>query len=93
MSVVEEKLSEYLSIFSKNFTIKTIIMTLMILFFNWSKSRIIKVDSLNFECVKSIQKLYKSAKIIVIDSNSPDKTYFQRLKQKKITVRILTYNQ
>ena len=38
-----------------------------------------------FECVKSIQKLYKSAKIIVIDSNSPDKTYFQRLKQKKIT--------
>jgi hypothetical protein len=34
MSVVDEKLSEYFSIFSKNFTIKTIIMTLMILFFN-----------------------------------------------------------
>ena len=36
-----------------------------------------------FECVKSIQKYYKSAKIGVIESNSPDKTYFQRLKQKK----------
>ena len=39
-----------------------------------------------FECVKSIQKYYKSAKIIVIDSNSPDKTYFQRLKEKRIIV-------
>ena len=29
-----------------------------------------------FECVKSIKKYYKSAKIAVIDSNSPDKTYF-----------------
>ena len=39
-----------------------------------------------FECVKSIQKYYKSAKIVVVDSNSPDKTYFQRLKEKKVTV-------
>ena len=39
-----------------------------------------------FECVNSIQKYYKSAKIVVIDSNSPDKTYFQRLKEKKVTV-------
>ena len=39
-----------------------------------------------FECVKSIQKHYKSAKIVVVDSNSPDKTYFQRLKEKKVTV-------
>ena len=30
-----------------------------------------------FECVKSIQKHYKSAKIVVVDSNSPDKTYFK----------------
>ena len=34
-----------------------------------------------FKCVKSIQKNYKSPKIVVIDSNSPDKTYFQRLKE------------
>ena len=39
-----------------------------------------------FECVKSIQKYYKSAKIVIIDSNSPNKTYFQRLKKKNINV-------
>ena len=39
-----------------------------------------------FECVKSIQKYYKSAKIAVVDSNSPDKTYFQRLKKNRISI-------
>ncbi len=39
-----------------------------------------------FKCVSSIQKYYKSAKIIVIDSNSPNKSYFEKLKKKKITV-------
>ena len=38
-----------------------------------------------FECVKSIQKYYKS-QIAVIDSNSPDKSYFKKLKEKKVTV-------
>ena len=49
-----------------------------------------------FECVKSIQKYYKSAKIVVIDSNSPDKTYFQKLKTitcKKCPHRKVDYNQ
>ncbi len=39
-----------------------------------------------FECVSSIQKYYKSPRIVVIDSNSPDKSYFKKLKEKKITV-------
>ena len=43
-----------------------------------------------FECVKSIQKYYKSAKIVVIDSNSPDKSYFQRLKENHIYNKGLT---
>ena len=30
-----------------------------------------------FECVNSIQKYYKSPQIAVIDSNSPDKSYFK----------------
>ena len=34
-----------------------------------------------FECVKSIQKHYKSPHIAVIDSNSPDKSYFKRIKK------------
>ena len=38
------------------------IITLVILFFNWSKSRIIKVESLNFEFIKSIS-LTKSSYI------------------------------
>ena len=36
-----------------------------------------------FECVKSIQKYYKYPQIAVIDSNSPDKSYFKKLKEKK----------
>ena len=39
-----------------------------------------------FECVKSIQKYYKYPQIAVIDSNSPDKSYFKKLKEKKVTV-------
>ena len=39
-----------------------------------------------FECVKSIQKYYKSPQIAVIDSNSPDKSYFKKLKEKKVIV-------
>ena len=30
-----------------------------------------------------IQKYYKSPQIAVIDSNSPDKSYFKKLKKKK----------
>ena len=36
-----------------------------------------------FECVKSIQKYYKYPQIAVIDSNSPNKSYFKKLKKKK----------
>ncbi len=39
-----------------------------------------------FECVNSIQKYYKLPQIVVIDSNSPDKTYFKKLKDKKVIV-------
>lgn len=48
------KFSEYLSTFSKNLTIRTIIITLIILFFNWSKSLIFNVYSVNFAFAKSI---------------------------------------
>ena len=39
-----------------------------------------------FECVNSIQKYYKSPQIAVIDSNSPDKSYFKKLKKKGVIV-------
>ena len=39
-----------------------------------------------FECVNSIQKYYQSTQIVVIDSNSPDKSYFKSLKKKKVIV-------
>ena len=39
-----------------------------------------------FECVNSIQKYYKSPQIAVIDSNSPDKSYFKKLKEKGVIV-------
>ena len=39
-----------------------------------------------FDCVNSIQKYYKSPQIVVIDSNSPDKSYFKKLKQKKVII-------
>jgi len=39
-----------------------------------------------FECVKSIQKYYKYPQIAVIDSNSPDKSYFKKLKNFEIAV-------
>ena len=39
-----------------------------------------------FECIDSIQKYYKSPQIAVIDSNSPDKSYFKKLKEKGVIV-------
>ena len=45
-------------------------------FFNGSNTSI-------FNCVDSILKFYKNPKIVVIDSNSPDKSYFKELIKKK----------
>lgn len=39
-----------------------------------------------FNCVDSIKKFYHNPNIVVIDSDSPDKKYFEVLKKKKITV-------
>ncbi len=39
-----------------------------------------------FKCVNSILKYYKLPKIVVVDSNSPNKTYFNKLKKKKVIV-------
>lgn len=39
-----------------------------------------------FNCTNSILKYYKNPSIVVIDSNSPDKTYFRKLKSKSIEV-------
>ena len=39
-----------------------------------------------FECVNSIKRYYKSPQIAVIDSNSPDKSYFEKLKEKGVIV-------
>lgn len=39
-----------------------------------------------FKCVDSILKLYKNPKIVVVDSDSLDKTYFEKLIKKKVTV-------
>ena len=36
--------------------------------------------------MNSIQKCYKSPQIVVIDSNSPDKSYFKKLKEKGVIV-------
>ena len=46
ISIGVVKFSENLRTFSKNLTINTIIITLIILFFNWSKSLIFRVDSI-----------------------------------------------
>ena len=54
ISIGVVKFSENLRTFSKNLTINTIIITLIILFFNWSKSLIFRVDSENFAFAKSI---------------------------------------
>jgi hypothetical protein len=48
-------------------------------FFNGSNTSI-------FNCVDSILKFYKNPKIVVIDSNSPDKSYFKELIKKKVTI-------
>lgn len=39
-----------------------------------------------FRCVNSILKFYKNPKIVVIDSDSPDKSYFKKLLEKKVTI-------
>lgn len=39
-----------------------------------------------FESTNSILKYYKNPSIVVIDSDSPDKTYFKKLKSKSIEV-------
>lgn len=39
-----------------------------------------------FDCIDSIKKYYHKPNIVVIDSDSPDKTYFKILKKNKITV-------
>ena len=54
MSIGVVKFSENLRTFSKNLTINTIIITLIILFLSWSKSLIFRVESVNFELAKSI---------------------------------------
>ena len=48
-------------------------------FFNGSNTSI-------FNCVDSILKFYKNPKIVVVDSNSPDKSYFKELIKKKVTI-------
>ena len=52
MSIGVVKFSENLRTFSKNLTINTIMITLIILFLSWSKSLIFRVDSVNFELAK-----------------------------------------
>ena len=39
-----------------------------------------------YDCVNSILKFYKKPKIVVIDSNSPNKSYFTKLRKKGVTV-------
>ena len=38
------------------------------------------------DCVASIKKYYLNPKIVVIDSNSPDKTYFNKLRKDNVIV-------
>ncbi len=38
------------------------------------------------DCVSSIKKYYLNPKIVVIDSNSPNKTYFNKLKKDEVIV-------
>lgn len=58
-----------------------------------NKNRIFIISCFNdgtnhsiFKCVDSILKLYKNPKIVVVDSDSLDKTYFKKLIKKKVTV-------
>ena len=60
MSLGEMNSGVNLRIFSKNLTINTMIITLIILFFNWSKLFIFKVESANFPFAKSISFINKS---------------------------------
>lgn len=39
-----------------------------------------------FKCIDSILKFYNNPKIVVVDSDSPDKSYFKKLIKKKVTV-------
>ena len=39
-----------------------------------------------FNCIESIHKNYKKPKIVVIDSNSPDKSYFNKISSKFVKV-------
>ena len=59
-SVGVAKSADNFNIFSKNLTINTMIITLMILFFNWSKLLIFKVESENFPFAKSISLIKSS---------------------------------
>ena len=54
------KLWESFKTFSKNLTIKTIIITLIILFFNWSRLLILSVESANLSLAKLISLIKSS---------------------------------